>query len=240
MPSEASATSAAPPRRLRADARRNRERLLAAARDAFVEHGADAPLDDVARRAGVGIATLYRHFPDRRALLREVALDLLARSADEASAALAEEADAFAALARYLHRALDLRIAAVMPQVVDRVRMDDEALHAARRASVERIERIIASAHADGSLRPDVASGDVGLLLVRLTRPLPGAFPAEVDNQLAHRHLAVLLDGLRTAANHRAPLPGPLTTFADLADLAARQPRPPGSAGHPTRQEEQP
>ena len=223
MPREP-ATGSLRQRPLRADARRNRERLLAAARDAFVAHGADAPLDEVARRAGVGIATLYRHFPDRGALLREVALDLLGRSADEAGAALAEEADAFAALARYLHRALDLRIAAVMPEVVGRVRMDDEALHAARRASVERIERIVATAHADGSLRPDVASGDVGLLLVRLTRPLPGAFPAELDNQLAHRHLDVLLDGLRSAADHGAPLPDPTMTFDDLAHMADHAP----------------
>jgi AcrR family transcriptional regulator len=231
VPGEARATSVIRQRRLRADARRNRELLLAAARDAFVAHGADAPLDDVARRAGVGIATLYRHFPDREALLREVALDLLARSAEEAAAALAEEADGFAALARYLHRALDLRIAAVMPEVVGRVRMDDEALRAARRASVERIERIVATAHAEGSLRADVASGDVGLLLVRLTRPLPGAFPAEVDNRLAHRHLAVLLDGLRPAADRGAPLPGPVTTFDDLAKMSARRSQPSDGTG---------
>lgn len=231
MPGEASGTGVIRQRRLRADARRNRERLLAAARDAFVALGADAPLDEVARRAGVGIATLYRHFPDRAALLREVAIDLVGRSADEAGAALAEEADAFAALARYMHRALDLRIAAVMPEVVGRVPMNDEALDAARRASVERIERIIATARADGSLRPDVASGDIGLLLVRLTRPLPGAFPTEVDNRLAHRHLDVLLDGLRSTANHGAPLPDPAMTFDDLANISARRSRPSGGTG---------
>jgi AcrR family transcriptional regulator len=206
-------------RPLRADARRNRARLLAAARDAFVELGADAPLDEVARRAGVGIATLYRRFPDRPALLREVALDLLRRSAAEATAALAGEPDAFAALARYMHRAVDLRIAAVMPEVVGRLRMDDEELQAARRASIEAIERIIATARADGALRPDVASGDVGLLLVRLTRPLPGPFPAEVDSRLTHRHLDLLLDGLRSAAFRGARLPDPTMTFDDLAAM---------------------
>ncbi|HEY2957115.1 MAG TPA: TetR/AcrR family transcriptional regulator [Actinomycetota bacterium] len=206
-------------RPLRADARRNRERLLAAARDVFVELGADAPLDDVARRAGVGIATLYRRFPDRPALLREVALDVLGRSAAEATAALAEEPDAFAALGRYMHRAVDLRIAAVMPEVVGRLRMDDEQLQYARRASVEAIDRIIATAHADGALRPDVASGDVGLLLVRLTRPLPGPFPGEVEGRLTHRHLDLLLDGLRSTAYRGVPLPDPAMTFDDLADM---------------------
>src|SRR5216683_2549991 len=83
---------------LRADARRNRRQALAAAAQVFVEQGADAPLDDIARRAGVGIATLYRRFPDREALVRAVAVDVLARTAHEARQALAEEPDAFAAL----------------------------------------------------------------------------------------------------------------------------------------------
>jgi AcrR family transcriptional regulator len=69
---------------MRADARRNRERLLAAATEAFAEHGADASLDDIARRAGTGIATLYRRFPDREALMRAVVLDALRRTADAA------------------------------------------------------------------------------------------------------------------------------------------------------------
>src|SRR5437870_4758030 len=90
-------------RGLRADAMRNRAHVLAAARDVFVEHGADAPLDEIARRAGVGIATLYRRFPDREALLRAVALDVLARTGDEARAAEAEEPDPFGALGRYMH-----------------------------------------------------------------------------------------------------------------------------------------
>jgi AcrR family transcriptional regulator len=220
---------------MRADARRNRDRLLAAARDVFVEHGAGAPLEDVARRAGVGIATLYRRFPDRRSLLREVALDVLHRSADEAASALAEEPDAFAALARYMHRALDLRIAAVMPVLVGRLQMNvDEELLAARARSVDPIDRIIAGARAQGSLRPDVANGDVGLLLVRLARPLPGPFPSELDNELAHRHLEVLLDGLRSAARPAASLAGPAMTFDDLASM----PQPGGEPERPPTEAE--
>lgn len=221
MPGEADTTSAAHPRRMRADARRNRERLLAAARDAFIEQGAGAPLDDIARRAGVGIGTLYRRFPDRPALWRQVALDILSRSAEEGRTALAEEPDAFEALARYMHRALDLRIAALMPVLVGQLQMDEELL-AARRASTEPLNQIIATAHDDGSLRPDVASGDIGLLLVRLTRPLPGPFPATVNQRLAHRHLDLLLDGLRSSAAPRGSLPGPAMTFEDLAAMPLR------------------
>ena len=204
---------------MREDARRHRERLLAAARDAVVEHGTDVPLDDIARRAGVGIATLYRRFPDRPTLLRQVALDLLGRSAHEASTALAEEPHAFGALARYLHRALDLRIAAVMPVLVGQLQMDRELLDA-RRASVEPLDQIIAAARADGSLRLDVASGDIGMLLVRLARPLPGPLPPALNHRLAHRHLDLLLDGLlRTSASPGVSLPGPAMTFDDLAAM---------------------
>jgi AcrR family transcriptional regulator len=214
-------------RGMRADARRNRDRLLAAARDVFVEQGAGAPLEDVARRAGVGIATLYRRFPDRPTLLREVALDALRRSAEEASSALAEEPDAFAALARYMRRALDLRIPAVMPVLVGQLQMDmDEELLAARRGSVGPIDLIIAGARAERSLRPDVASGDIGLLLVRLARPLPGPFPRALDSDLAHRHLDLLLDGLRSAAGPAASLAGPAMTFDDLASMPAPGTRP--------------
>jgi AcrR family transcriptional regulator len=224
LPGRAQHTSGARPGRLRADAHRNRELLLAAACDAVIEHGADVPLDDIARRAGVGIATLYRRFRDRPALLRQLALDLMGRSAQEASAALTEEPDPFAALARYMHRALDLRIAAAMPVLVGRFEMDEELLEA-RRASVGPLEQIVERARAAGSLRPDVSAGDVGMLLVRLARPLPGGFPADVHDELAHRHLGVLLDGLRRGSSPAAALPGPAMT---LDDLAAVPPPAPG------------
>jgi AcrR family transcriptional regulator len=224
--------TAAAPRRLRADAVRNRERLLAAAREVIVERGPEAPLEDIARRAGVGIATLYRRFPDRPTLLHEVALDLLGRSASEAASALAAEPDAFAALARYLHRALDLGISAVMPALVGELRIDEE-LQAARRASAEAVEAIVAAARAEGSLRGDVASGDVGVLLVRLSRPLPGPFPPEVNRSLAHRHLDLVLDGLRSRSAPEAPLAGPAMTLDDLAAM-------PGSAWPPDAPNPQP
>jgi AcrR family transcriptional regulator len=72
------------------------------ARDVFVEQGVDVPLENIAQRAGVGIATLYRRFPDRLALTRAVALFVLLQVAAEARAALAEERDSFQALRRYL------------------------------------------------------------------------------------------------------------------------------------------
>jgi AcrR family transcriptional regulator len=228
VPREADVTSPARQRRMRADALRNRERLLDAARDVIIEHGASAPLEDIARRAGVGIGTLYRRFPDRPTLLRQVALDLLRRSAHEGGTALATEPDAFGALARYMHRALDLRIAAAMPVLAGQLQMDEDAeLAAARQASVGPLNEIIARAHADGTLRPDATSGDIGMLLVRLTRPLPGPFPPEVDHDLAHRHLDLVLAGLRSADAASGPLPGPAMTFEDLRTMPRQSPTPP-------------
>jgi AcrR family transcriptional regulator len=207
--------------RLRADARRNRDQLLQAARDVFVEHGPGAPLEDVARRAGVGIGTLYRRFPDRQALQRAVALDTLERVTREAHLALAEETDPFRALARYMHRALDLRVGAVMPVLAGQLLPGDHELLRARDEAAEPVKALVAAAQADGTLRPDVEFGDIGLLIARLCQPLPGPFPPEVADNLAHRHLALLLDGLRTVPD-RSPgdLPGPALTLGDLQAMA--------------------
>jgi AcrR family transcriptional regulator len=203
-------------RRLRADARRNHEQLLAAARDVFVERGAGAPLEEIARRAGVGIGTLYRRFADRPSLLRAVVQDALARTTDAARVALAEEADGFAALVRYMHAALEHRVSAVIPLVID-TELDDEQLRPAREASAALVQRIVDAAHADGTLAPDVTFADIGTLLVRLARPLP-ALPPQVSDQYAHRHLDLLIEGLRYRAGRRTPA-GPRLERADLRAL---------------------
>lgn len=192
-------------RSLRADARRNHEQVLAAARDVFVERGAGAPLDEVARRAGVGIGTLYRRFGDRPGLLRAVVVDALEHTAAAAEQALAEEPDGFAALVRYMHAALDFRVSAVIPVVLETLDLEDDDVRAARERSAGLVQRIVEAAHADGSLPADVTFGDVGTLLVRLSRPLPGKVPADVDAGLAHRHLDFAIAGLRapgTAVGH--------------------------------------
>ena len=183
---------------MRIDALRNRERLLKAARDAFVEQGVDVAREDVAQRAGLGIATLYRRFPDRATLMRAVALHVLGQVAAEARAALAEESDSFRALARYLHRSLDLRIAAVMPVLGGEVDIEhDEELKQARDNLASLFETIVRAARGSGQLRTDVGLGDIGLMVIRLARPLPGAFPREFDDAAAHRQLDIMLDGLR-------------------------------------------
>jgi AcrR family transcriptional regulator len=204
---------------MRADARRNHEQLLAAARHVVVERGAGAPLEDVARRAGVGIGTLYRRFPSRPALLRAVVVDALERSAAAAQAALDEESDGFAALVRYMHTALDLRVSAVIPAVLATTDLEDDEVRAAREVSAALAQRIVDAAHADGTLAADVTFGDIGTLLVRLSRPLPGSIPPEVDEQLSHRHLDLVIDGLRPATGRPVP-GGPRLERRDLRSFA--------------------
>src|SRR6266545_6467012 len=211
---------------LRADARRNRDQILLAARDVFIDRGPNAPLDEIARRAGVGNATLYRRFPERPSLLRAVVLDVFRRVGHEARHALTEEPDAFGALARYMHRALDGRIGAVMPALIGLVTADDEIAQA-RDDLTHSVQEMLRRAHADQTLRPDVVEGDIGTMLIRLSRPLPGGLPQELDQGLAHRHLDVLIDGLRALPGRgTGTLRGPATTLADLRQAANDDPPP--------------
>jgi AcrR family transcriptional regulator len=207
---------------MRADARHNRDRLLAAARDIFANQGLGAPLEEIARRAGVGIGTLYRRFPDRPALLRAVVLDVLGRVTLEARQALDEEPSAFEALARYMHRALDLRVGAIMPALVSQIPIEDAEMLNTRDGASKLIQDMLDGAQVEGMLRPDVTFGDISLLIIRLARPLSRPFPRALDNRLAHRHLDLLLHGLRAGHDGSAPpLPGPAMTLADLRAISA-------------------
>ena len=186
-------------RTLRADARRNQEQVLHAARHLFAERGLDCPLEEIARRAEVGIGTLYRRFGDRDGLITAVLLDALERSRATAEAALDDNVgDGLDGLATYLRAMLDLQVSAVIPLALDR--LDAPGFDEAREASAGAMQRLVDAAHDDGSLPPGVSFGDVGTLLVRLSRPLP-AVPADADRELAHRHLDLVLAGLRGSAH---------------------------------------
>ena len=217
---------AAQPRPLRADARDNRRRLLEAARDAFIEHGPGAPLEEIARRAGTGIATLYRRFPDRQALMRDVVLDAIEGTIEAARRAAAEEPDPFRALARYMHEVIDVRTAAVIPALIGAVPLDDAEMVRAREVGPTLIQGLVDAAQRAGSLRQDVTTADIGMLIVRMSRPMAG-FAREANASLSHRHLDLVLDGLRPPAQPAAPLPGPALTMADLRALP--EPGAPGA-----------
>ena len=200
---------------LRADARRNRDHILNAARDAFINLGVETPLDEIARRAGVATATLRRRFADRHVLERAVALDLWARLIEEIERAGDEEPDAFGVLVRYLRRGLELRAGSLFPAIVADLDGEDDAARA-RDEAAGTLRTIVAGAHEEGTLRSDVDDGDVGLILVRLGRPL-AHLPRAVDEAIARRQLDVLIDGLRARPSARVDrLPGPRLSFREL------------------------
>lgn len=210
-----SSTTAAEPRapKLRADATRNRERIIAAAREVFVEVGADAPLDEIARRAGIGNATLYRNFPNRDALIREVALFVKARILARAETAMTEHPDAFDALQSFVHGAADEQLGALCPVISGRFDHNDPDLAEIRERLVVIVTELMERAQRSGGLRPDVAPGDIFVAISQLTRPLPGTACLDLSG-FVHRHLQLFLDGLRAPA--RSTLPGRALTFEDF------------------------
>ncbi|WP_327315737.1 TetR/AcrR family transcriptional regulator [Streptomyces sp. NBC_01235] len=199
--------------RPRADALRNRERIVTAAREMFVEFGPDVPLDEIARRAGVGNATVYRNFPDRDALVREVVCSVLDRTVRAGQAALAEAGDAFGALERFVHVSADERISALCPMISSTFDKYHPDLEAARERVERIIEEVMDRAKAAGQLRPDVGVGDVMIAVAQLSRPPAGTGCLSAD-RFVHRHLQLFLDGLRAPAP--SVLPGVAVTMEDL------------------------
>ncbi|MGI5130615.1 TetR/AcrR family transcriptional regulator [Pseudonocardia sp. CA-107938] len=193
--------------RLRADARRNRDRIVAAATRAFAAHGAGVPVEEIARAAGVGVGTVYRRFPDRDALIRAVAQETLRTALTQARIAVTEEPTAWAALARFLGQSREVRLAV-------RLMMDSPGAHDAmagdpetgrlRHAMIDVLDRIVLAAQAEGSLRDDVGTGDVATAFVLLVRPL--LVPdAELASHALERCLGVMLDGLRAGSTSTLP-----------------------------------
>ncbi|MFJ5268275.1 TetR/AcrR family transcriptional regulator [Streptomyces sp. NPDC088358] len=199
--------------RPRADALRNRERIVAAAREMFVEFGPEVPFDEIARRAGVGNATVYRNFPDRDALAREVVCSVMDRTSEWIEAALVEGGDAFDALSRFVHFSADERIGALCPMLSAAFDQNHPDLYAARERTMDLIEALMRLAREAGQLRSDVESGDLMVAVSQLTRPLPGTACQGID-RFVHRHLQLFLDGLRAPA--RSVLPGVAATVEGL------------------------
>ncbi|MFJ8009908.1 TetR/AcrR family transcriptional regulator [Streptomyces fagopyri] len=191
--------------RPRADAARNRDRIVAAARDVFVEHGTEAPLDEIAKRAGIGNATLYRHFADRRSLLRAVVLLIMCRVADHAERAAAETVDSLTALRRFVHDAVDERVGAVCGLLIDGGGQDSAEVAVQCRRVEATCETLMDRARHAGQIRADIGLRDLVISMSQLARPLPGIEYRDAD---AHRHLDLLLDGLRVPAPAACGAPG--------------------------------
>jgi AcrR family transcriptional regulator len=197
---------AAPARRLRRDAQRNRDALLAAARQVFADHGLEAPLEEIARRAGVGIATLYRHFPTRVALLDAVLAATLEAHVDAAERAL-RLPDPWDGFACYLEETC--RLQAANRGLNDAMGMrfpHATKLETARSRLFELVERVLDRAQQSGQLRADVTTEDLALVTWANTRILEAGRAAGAPDAW-RRHLGLLLDGFRAERAH--PLPRP-------------------------------
>ncbi|RJQ76455.1 TetR/AcrR family transcriptional regulator [Amycolatopsis panacis] len=200
--------SADPQTPLRADARRNRDQIIAAARVIFAEHGPEVPMEEIARSAGVGVGTLYRRFPDRDALVRAVAVDNFARVLEDARAAAEAEPTAWAALVRLLYGSMDLQLSiqlAMVSMKAYEILREDPVISDLRQSLLIEVESLVRAAQEDGHLRKDVGAGDVAMLFAVLLRRLPPRNP-EIAEISTARCVAIMIDGLR--AQPGTPLPG--------------------------------
>jgi AcrR family transcriptional regulator len=190
---------------LRRDAERNRRQIVTAAREVFAAQGLDAPLEDVARRAGVGIATLYRRFPTRQALIEEIFSTRLEQMVQAAEEALAME-DAWEGFSDYLFQLCALQ--AEDCGVRDVLRMTfptAKSLEATRARGYALTTQLIDRAKEQGSLREDFSPEDLPYLLIA-----NGAFVAassRIKPTAWKRYVALFLEGCRAERAH--PLPEP-------------------------------
>lgn len=192
-------------RPLRADARRNRERIIAAARDLFGERGRDAQMDDLAARAGVGVGTVYRHFATKEAVLAELLRQRFAAFNENAAAALESGAEPFEAFAGLLRANAELMAgdAATRHALMEA----GEAVWCEAAAEREELTRrgavLIARAQRAGTMRPDFSVDDVPMLMCAVSSTMRG--PAGGFDW--RRHLELVLDALR-ASRAGAGAPG--------------------------------
>jgi AcrR family transcriptional regulator len=188
----------APERGSRRDAQRNRALLIAAARESFAEHGVDARLDEIARRAGVGTGTLYRHFPTREALVEAIFAERVGEFLALAEAGLAEH-DAWAGLVGFLEATLELqRSDRVLKEIFLRYPPGEGRLAETRAQMRAQFDELIGRAREQGSLRPDFTVGDLALLLWSFAPVMDAT--ADTAPEVWRRHLHWLLDGLRAEA----------------------------------------
>lgn len=195
------ATEATP--RLRRDAQRNHEKIVAAARKLFAKRGLDISLDDIARSAGVGVATAYRHFPEKDQLIDAVFADVMAHTV-----ALAEEAAAqrraWDGLVVWLTKIGELQAANAGLRTLMKSR--SRGAEHARRAHdqlAQKLTELVERAIAEGDLRADVELSDLGVCIHMLSAATDLTDPVAAGTW--RRYLDLLLDGMRASRKKASP-----------------------------------
>jgi AcrR family transcriptional regulator len=190
-------TTIQPERALRADARRNRERILESAKEVFAQHGADAQMDDVAERAQVGVGTVYRHFPTKDALLAELVRQKFQLLVDGVREALQRDGDPFEVFADMLHRnaeecardaAMQHALAGAGGHIWDEALTVQEELYECTAEMIQRVQRA-------GTMRADIAPSDIAMLMCGVSATMAHHGPG-FDWQ---RHLSLVIDALRAS-----------------------------------------
>ncbi|GAA4615955.1 TetR/AcrR family transcriptional regulator [Saccharopolyspora hordei] len=208
-------TETTPP--LRADARRNRDRIINAARTAFAERGPEVPMEEIARCAGVGTGTLYRRFPDRESLVRAVGLDSFGRVLDEVREIADREPDPWRALTEFMLTATDIGVVIRLSLHSPRARAvlaGDPELNRVRDELLSIMDRLVRSAQESGALRADVGSGDIAMVLSIVMQGVRNVSD-DVRRDAPARYLTLILDGLQ--AKPGTPLPGRPVGPEDIA-----------------------
>jgi AcrR family transcriptional regulator len=182
---------------LRADARRNRERVLAAARAVFAEQGIDAQMDDVARRADVGVGTVYRHFPTKEALLNALSDELFAVVAVYVRSLLTLD-DPWEAFSRAMWFGAEKTAGdRAFSEILAESRRFPPRMCPGKEDLFVTVAELMERCKAAGKMRPDAMADDIGLMMCgvgsasQMEHPVPDAW---------RRHLAIMLDGLRADA----------------------------------------
>ena len=215
-------SGARPGRLLRADAERNRQRILAAAAELFTERGLEPSLDDVARHAGVGVGTVYRRFPDKASLadaLFDERIDALVALAEQAQA----EPDAWAALVSFLERSGEMLVSnRGLRQILMFAAEGHDRGICARDRMRPAIESLIERAQADGQVRADLRPTDVPIIEFMVAAAAEYAW--QVRPTVWRRYLALILDALRPASASGRPLPEPELSPDEMAEVMHSNP----------------
>lgn len=213
---------------MRADARANRQAVVEAARWVFAEDGTSVAMERVASRAGVGIATLYRRFPERRDLVKAVLVDILGNIETATHAAEEQsEGDPSQCWELLVRSLAEIRFGLLMPTLaadaVPLVQQDAELREIAERTYTA-VERIFGLAQEAGHLRKDVTLIELHLLFSAVARPVP-RMPQEIGTRLAERFVELVVNGLRARPDDIA-LPGPPLERDELLERITRDTAP--------------
>jgi AcrR family transcriptional regulator len=191
---------------MRADARRNLDKIVEAAAEAVAELGVDAPMAAIAKRAGVGVGTLYRRFPDRNALISAVGRHYMDSISQAMTRAAVDSPDAWSAIRQFVSWVTGSgrgALAAALAQLPDDALAESEELVAEQHRWVQQLEDLVRRAQFDGVMRPDVRADDITNLINVFTCH-PDALPAPVAAEPV-KYLHLMLDGMQTAV--ATPLP---------------------------------